>query len=165
MSLEGKTLATRTQPTTPAAKIPRAALLGAAFLVGFTLLAVFGGKELDIGTVKNPEAAVAVVRELRFEDRENGALLVFEAPGNELVYTIEPGSNSGFVRGVLRGFARERHRAGVGIEPPFLLSALVDGRMFLEDPETGRRVPLDGFGRTNAESFARILRAKGGTSS
>jgi hypothetical protein len=37
--------------------------------------------------------------------------------------------------------------------------------MFLEDPETGRKVPLDGFGRTNAEAFARILVAKGGTSS
>lgn len=146
------------------AHIPTPALLGIGLLVGFTLLVVIGGKELDIGTVKNPEAAVAVVRELRFEDREDGALLVFETPENALVYLIEPGSNSGFVRGVLRGFARERHRSGVGIEPPFLLSALVDGRMFLEDPETGRRVPLDGFGRTNAEAFARILVAKGETS-
>ncbi len=156
----------QSKPTTPTtAQIPRLALVGVGLLIGFTLLAVIGGRELDIGTVKNPEAAVAVVRELRFEDRENGALLVFEAPDNRLVYTIEPGTNSGFVRGVLRGFARERHRSGVGIEPPFLLSALVDGRMFLEDPETGRRVPLDGFGRTNAEAFARILLAKGGTNS
>jgi putative photosynthetic complex assembly protein len=150
---------------TTTAHIPKPALIGVGLLVGFTLLAVVGGKEMDVGTVKNPEAAVAVVRELRFEDRENGALLIFEEPGNRLVYTIEPGTNSGFVRGVLRGFARDRHRSGVGIEPPFLLSALVDGRMFLEDPETGRKVPLDGFGRTNAEAFARILVAKGGTSS
>jgi putative photosynthetic complex assembly protein len=151
--------------TTTKARIPRPLLLGLAAMLGFTFLATIGGKVFDVGTVKNPEAAVAVVRELRFEDRENGALLVFETPDNELVYTIEPGTNSGFVRGVLRGFARDRHRAGVGIEPPFLLSALVDGRMFLEDPETGRRVPLDGFGHTNAEAFARILRAKGGTAS
>jgi putative photosynthetic complex assembly protein len=150
---------------TTTAHIPKPALIGVGLLVGFTLLAVVGGKEMDVGTVKNPEAAVAVVRELRFEDRENGALLIFEEPGNRLVYTIEPGTNSGFVRGVLRGFARDRHRSGVGIEPPFLLSALVDGRLFLEDPETGRKVPLDGFGQTNAEAFARILRAKGGTSS
>jgi putative photosynthetic complex assembly protein len=150
---------------TTTAHIPKPALIGVGLLVGFTLLAVVGGKEMDVGIVKNPEAAVAVVRELRFEDRENGALLIFEEPGNRLVYTIEPGTNSGFVRGVLRGFARDRHRSGVGIEPPFLLSALVDGRMFLEDPETGRKVPLDGFGRTNAEAFARILVAKGGTSS
>ena len=152
-----------TTSTTP--HLPKPALLGVALLVGFTFLATIGGKEFNIGTVKNPEAAVAVVRELRFEDRENGALLVFESPANTLVYTIEPGTNSGFVRGVLRGFARDRHRSGVGIEPPFLLSALVDGRLFLEDPETGRRVPLDGFGRTNAEAFARILVAKGGTAS
>ncbi len=156
-------MATRTQPTT--AHIPKPALVGVALLVGFTLLAVVGGKELDVGTIKNPEAAVAVTRELRFEDRADGALLVLEGPDDALVYLIEPGTNSGFVRGVLRGFARERHRSGVGIEPPFLLSALVDGRMFLEDPETGRKVPLDGFGRTNAEAFARILLAKGGTSS
>ncbi len=147
-----------------ASPLPKPALIGAGLLVGFTLLAVIGGKELDVGVVKNPEAAVVIERQLRFEDRENGALLVFEAPDDRLVYTIEPGSNSGFVRGVLRGFARERHRSGVGIEPPFLLSALADGRLFLEDPETGRRVPLDGFGRTNAEAFARLLVAEGGTS-
>lgn len=144
--------------------IPRPALIGAGLLVGFTLLSVIGGRELDVGVVKEPEAAVAIERQLRFEDRENGALLVFEAPSDRLVYTIEPGSNSGFVRGVLRGFARERHRSGVGIEPPFLLSELTDGRLFLEDPETGRKVPLNGFGQTNAEAFARILVANGGTS-
>jgi putative photosynthetic complex assembly protein len=151
------------QSLTSTAHIPKPALLGAGLFVGFTLLAVIVGKEFDVGVVKNPEADVAIVRELRFEDRESGALLVFEAPDDRLVYTIEPGSNSGFVRGVLRGFARERHRSGVGIEPPFLLSALTDGRLFLEDPETGRKVPLDGFGRTNAEAFARILAAQGGT--
>lgn len=149
--------------TTSAESIPKPILIGAAFVVGFALIATFGGKTFDIGTVKNPEAPVAVVRELRFEDRENGALLIFQGDTDELVFAIEPGTNSGFVRGVLRGFARERHRSGVGVEPPFLLSALVDGRMFLEDPETGRKVPLDGFGRTNAEAFARILAATGGT--
>ena len=153
-----------THTTTPAS-IPKPALLGVALLLGFTFLATIGGRTYDIGTVKNPEAAVAVVRELRFEDRENGALLIFAGNTDELVFAIEPGSNSGFVRGVLRGFARERHRSGVGVEPPFLLSALVDGRMFLEDPETGRKVPLDGFGRTNAEAFARILVAAGGNQS
>jgi len=143
--------------------IPKPALIGAGLVVGFALLAVIGGQQFDVGVVKNPEAAVAMERSLRFEDRENGALLVFEAPDDKLVFTIEPGTNSGFVRGVLRGFARERHRSGVGIEPPFLLSALTDGRLFLEDPETGRRVPLDGFGQTNAAAFARLLVVDGGT--
>jgi len=157
----------QSKPTTTssAESIPKPILIGAAFVVGFALLATFGGKTFDIGVVKNPEAEVAVVRELRFEDRENGALLIYEGDTDVLVYAIEPGTNSGFVRGVLRGFARERHRSGVGVEPPFLLSALVDGRMFLEDPETGRKVPLDGFGRTNAEAFARILVAAGGNQS
>jgi putative photosynthetic complex assembly protein len=156
----------KSNPTpTKSAAVPKPALVGIFLMLGFTFLATIGGKTFDIGTVKNPEAEVAVVRELRFEDRESGALLIFEGDTDDLVYAIEPGTNSGFVRGVLRGFARERHRSGVGSEPPFLLSALVDGRMFLEDPETGRKVPLDGFGRTNAEAFARILVAKGGTSS
>ena len=96
--------------------IPKPALIGAGLVVGFALLAVVGGQAFDVGVVKNPEAAVAMERMLRFEDRENGALLVFEAPDDDLVFTIEPGTNSGFVRGVLRGFARERHRSGVGIE-------------------------------------------------
>lgn len=142
---------------TSTAHIPKPALIGMAALVGFTLVVVIGAREMDVGTVKNPEAPVAMARELRFEDRENGALVVFEAPGDRLIYTIEPGSNSGFVRGVLRGFARERHRSGIGIEPPFILSSLTDGRLFLEDPATGRKVPLDGFGRVNAEAFARLL--------
>lgn len=148
-------------PGKPTEHLPKPALIGAGLLVALSFVAVIGGQQLGIGVVDNPEAPVAVERQLRFEDRPNGALVVFEAPADRLVYTIEPGSNSGFVRGVLRGFARERHRSGIGIEPPFVLSALADGRLFLEDPETGRKVPLDGFGRTNAEAFARLLTAEG----
>ena len=45
---------------------------------------------------------------------------------------------SGFVRGTLRGLARERKRMGLGAEQPFVLMGRADGRLTLKDPATGR---------------------------
>ena len=68
---------------------------------------------------------------------------------------------NGFLRGTLRGLARERKRQGVGAEQPFRLIGRADGRLTLEDPATGRRVDLESFGPTNAAVFAQMLMAKG----
>jgi putative photosynthetic complex assembly protein len=94
--------------------------------------------------------------ELRFEDRADGAVLVYEH--EQLVDTLSPGTN-GFVRGVLRGLARGRRADGVGRSPPFRLTRWADGRLSLDDPETGRHVDLEVFGPTNAGAFADILTA------
>ena len=65
------------------------------------------------------------------------------------MYVVAPGTN-GFLRGVLRGLARERKLERSAIEPPFRLTRWADGRLSLEDPATGRRIDdLEAFGPTN----------------
>ena len=69
---------------------------------------------------------------------------------------LPPGTN-GFIRGVLRGLARDRKLQRIGTEPPFRLTRWVDGRLSLDDPATGRRIELGAFGPTNAAAFAGLL--------
>lgn len=141
-------------------KIPRGALLGAAGLVVVAIVSAYMARSTDVGTLHMPEAVALESRDLRFEDREDGGITVFEitAAGEQLPLTVlEPGSN-GFVRGVLRGLARERRRRGLGAETPFRLATREDGRFTLEDPAIGRTIDLKAFGPTNTEAFARLLR-------
>jgi len=102
------------------------------------------------------DAAAVSVREFRFEDRADGSIAVLDASGRQLVDTVAPGTN-GFLRGTLRGLARERKRQGVGPEVPFRMVGHADGKLTLEDPGTGRRVDLGSFGPTNAAVFAQIM--------
>ena len=71
---------------------------------------------------------------------------------------LPPGSN-GFIRGVMRGLARERMLHGIDAAPPFRLIRWADGRLSLEDTATGRLIDLAAFGPTNAQAFARLLTA------
>lgn len=137
------------------APFPRAPLLGAALLVGLALLAVAFVRITGLGATHTPDAAAVVVRDFRFEDRSDGSVAVIDASNGWQVEVVT-GAN-GFLRGTLRGLARERKRQGVGAEQPFRLTGRADGRLTLEDPATGRRVDLESFGPTNAAVFARML--------
>ncbi len=64
-----------------------------------------------------------------------------------------------FVRGVLRGFARERRLEHLGAGAALELTRWADGRLSLRDPVTGREVQLDSFGPTNSAAFAALLAA------
>jgi putative photosynthetic complex assembly protein len=137
---------------------PVGALIGAAALIGFALLAVTAARLTGIGQVETPPAAAVESRELRFEDRADGAVLVFEGTGALLVDVVEPESG-GFVRGVLRALARERRSYGSAQAEPFRLARRADGSLTLEDLATGRLINLEAFGSTNEAAFARLLSA------
>ncbi|UEM22862.1 hypothetical protein JL100_009000 [Skermanella mucosa] len=139
---------------------PRGALIGAAALLAFTVSAATVARVSGLGTVQMPEAASVESRQLRFEDRTDGSIAITDARTGRIAGVVEPGTN-GFVRGALRGLARERKRQGVGIEPPFVLTRWADGRLSLDDPATGRVINLEAFGPTNAEAFANMLNAGG----
>jgi putative photosynthetic complex assembly protein len=113
-----------------------------------------------LGTVQMPETASVESRPLRFQDMRDGSIQVTDARTGQVAASVEPGTN-GFIRGTLRGLARERKRRGIGIEPPFTLTRWADGRLSLEDPTTGRVIALDAFGPTNGEAFAQLLTAGG----
>ena len=123
--------------------LPRAALLGAGFLV--------------IGSL----CLVSVARLTGYKpERPDGSVAVYNSAENRMVDFLPPGTN-GFVRGVLRGLVRGRKAESIDATPPFRLTRWADGRLSLDDPSTGRHVDLEVFGPTNAAAFADILVASG----
>ena len=140
-------------------KLPRGAILGAGFLVISSLLLVGVARLTGYRPAEPPVSAVVESYDLRFEDRPDGAVLIYDTH-DRLTDTLQPGTN-GFVRGVLRGLVRERRADHIGPTPPFRLTRWADGRLSLDDPSTGRHVDLEVFGPTNAGSFADILIASG----
>ena len=135
---------------------PRAPLIAVGGLVIATLLAVSAVRFTGVGAPKVADAQAIEVREFRFEDRLDGSIVVLDASGKQLVDTVAPGTN-GFLRGTMRGLARERMRQGVSPQLPFRMIGRADGKLTLEDPGTGRRVDLGSFGPTNAAVFAQIM--------
>lgn len=140
-------------------RFPRAPLFGAFALVLLTL-ALSGLSRLTGTGAMTVDASTPIEsRDLRFEDRKDGSVAVLEAKNGEVVEILAPGTN-GFVRGVLRGLARERKMYNIGEEPPFRLTNWADGRLSLEDTATGRRIELVSFGITQIEVFAKMLNAR-----
>lgn len=135
----------------PALPTPFAAI--AALLLA--TLAAVSAVRLSGLSIHAPDAAAVATRELRFQDQPDGSIAVIDAARRQRIALIE--GQAGFVRGTLRGLARERRRAGIGADRPFELVARADGRLTLIDPATGRRVDLESFGPTNAGEFARLL--------
>jgi putative photosynthetic complex assembly protein len=120
------------------------------------VLMVALGRVTGIGASKQPDAEPVVTRDLRFQDRPDGGIDVYDVRDDRLVETVAPATN-GFIRGTLRGLSRERKRNGIGPEQPYRLTSRADGRLTLEDPATGRRVDLESFGPTNTGAFAKLL--------
>jgi putative photosynthetic complex assembly protein len=135
---------------------PRGALFGAAALVGLALACTGFARVSGIGTTHAPEAAAIASRDLRFEDRADGAVAVYDVGSDRVLDVLAPGTN-GFVRGVLRGLARDRRREDIGSDPPFRLTRWDDGRLSIEDTATHQRIELVSFGPTNVAAFARLL--------
>jgi len=135
---------------------PRVPLYLAGAAVLLTVIGVGVVQLGDLSTSYVSTAAAQAERALRFEDKPNGSIDIIDAKDGSLIEVASPGTN-GFLRGALRGLARERKRTGTGAEPPFLLVARADGRLTLDDPTTNRQVDLKSFGATNAAVFEKLL--------
>jgi putative photosynthetic complex assembly protein len=144
--------------------VPALLLIGAGALIGFSMLAVAIGRSDGIGLTQLPPAKPVVRLDFRAEDQTDGSIVLRDAADRHVVAWIRPGED-GFLRGTLRGLAQARQRDGLGREPPFGLTRYDDGRLELSDEATGRRVPLEAFGPTNAQAFARLLPGPGGRGS
>lgn len=143
-----------TLPAALSPTFPRTPLV----LIGATLMAVLvavAAVRLSGVDIREPDAAAVQTRALRFEDRPDGSIAVIDARSGLVVHRVT--GEAGFVRGTLRGLARERKRLGGGPDQAFELVARADGRFTLVDPVTGRRVDLDSFGPVNAAGFAALL--------
>jgi putative photosynthetic complex assembly protein len=139
--------------------LPRAILAGAAALVAFALAATSVGRITGVGRLEMPQERAVETLALRFEDRDDGAVLVRDARDGQVIYIVAPGTN-GFIRATVRGLVQERKRSGIGAGTPFTLTHWSDGTVSLEDATIGRRVALDAFGPANAEAFAQLFAAR-----
>lgn len=137
-------------------RFPRSALIGAGLVIAFSLVVTAIGSWTDWGTVRMPDVAAVSQRTLAFEDRDGGRITITDHDTGATVAVIDPATN-GFLRGVMRGLARERMLNGIGAEPPFVVTRWADGRLSLSDPSTEREIHLDAFGPDNAGVFARML--------
>jgi putative photosynthetic complex assembly protein len=143
---------------------PRRALIAAGALVGITLLLTGA---VSVGLLSKPSApntarvekkmAVRVTRTLTFADHPGGILLIRDIKDNKVVRAIMPGEPSGFIRGVLRSFARERRSKNVGMEVAYRLTLWDDYSLSLTDTATGRTIELGSFGPDNRAAFAALL--------
>jgi putative photosynthetic complex assembly protein len=141
---------------------PRGPLLGAGGVVLLALVLASLSRFTGIGAVPVEPAAPIETRTLRFEDRPDGSVVVLQAVSRTVIETLDPGTN-GFVRGVMRGLARERKLKGLSDEAPFELILWDDQRLSLRDTATGREIELVSFGITQLETFARMLHAGKGS--
>jgi len=144
---------------------PRGALIGAAILLGFVLSVVgflrWSGTEpaAQVETQGEPVAA----RALRFEDRPDGNVVVYEAAdsgGGRRIAVFKTGEGQ-FIRGILRALTRQRRKSDIGHEQPFRLVQYADGALVLIDTATGETLDLRAFGATNTKAFKRLLPDEG----
>src|ERR1700760_3111644 len=130
--------------------VPKGAIVGAAALVGFALVAARVGRLTGVGAVRADYAATVRTESFRFEDRADGGIAVI-APETGATLGVVPAGTDGFVRTVLRSLAFDRQRHGVGAGPAFVIARWADGHSTIEDPTTGRRVDLAAFGAVNMQ--------------
>lgn len=142
-------------------QFPAGMLTAAAAMVGLTLVLTAGPSIGLLNPATSAQAqrdaahiAVAQSRDLNFLDRSDGSLAIVDArTGGETNLSGE----HGFIRGVLRGLARERRAKGIGSAPPFRLTLWANGRLSLTDTATQRTIELDSFGPDNRAAFAALL--------
>jgi len=140
--------------------VPRGALIGAAALISFALVAAAVGRVTGVGTVRAGYSAPLHTVALRFEDRPDGGISVIAPETRSVVGSIEVGTD-GFVRTVLRSMAFDRQRRGIDSGPPFVIAKWPNGHATLDDPATGRRVDLVAFGAANMQTFTKLMTAQG----
>lgn len=146
-------------------EVPKGALIMAAALVGIALLLT---ASVRLGLL-SPEAVpaaeraaagaeIVASRSLQFYDQPDGAVRIEDTETGETLQLIESETEGGgFIRGVMRGLARERRLRGVGDVAPFSLTLWEDGSLSLRDVATGRTIEIGAFGPDNRATFAALL--------
>lgn len=134
---------------------PRAALWAAAALIGAAVCFAAAGRHASLAASEPVVTAEPSQVELHFRDRDDGGVAVLDGVTGAPLTVLAPGTN-GFVRGVMRGLARERRLHELDHTQPFRLARWPDGRLTLDDPATGRHIELASFGHTNQAAFAEL---------
>jgi putative photosynthetic complex assembly protein len=146
-------------------KLPRGAMPIAGAMVLLAVAAVALARATGMPVAASPvafraEARIAPVttRKLVFSDRPDGAVVIRDMDSGATAAVIAAGEKTGFIRGVMRGFARDRRARGLGEAPPFALTLWRNGQLSLTDTATDRSVELTAFGAANRAAFAALLK-------
>ena len=144
--------------------LPRGTVMIAGALVIFALAAtsivrITGTPAAASPVAMRTEGKIAAIssRRLRFLDRADGAVVIQDVGTGQTASIIHAGEKTGFIRGVMRGLARDRRSRGIGDAPPFELTLWRDGELSLTDSATGRSIELTAFGTANRAAFAALL--------
>jgi putative photosynthetic complex assembly protein len=135
---------------------PRRAAQAGLVLVGLATLFAGIARTTDFGATRVPRSPVVEMVDLRFLDNPAGGVRVETNEGRIVANYIA--GEGGFLRGVMRGFARDRRAHEGGSQETFSLARHADGRLTIADPVTGRVVELESFGPSNAGLFADLLK-------
>ncbi|OYY68476.1 photosynthetic complex assembly protein PuhC [Sphingomonas sp. 28-63-12] len=153
-----------TAPHSHHVDVPKGALIMAGFLVVSSIAITSAARLLQMPPAASPalmraeqKVAPVATRQLRFTDRADGAVVIEDVGTGNTARLVERGSNSGFIRGVMRGLARERRMRGIDSQPAFNLTLWKDGELSLTDTVTGRSIELNSFGSTNRATFLDLL--------
>ncbi len=136
---------------------PRGILIGAAVMIGFTISVAAFVRLTGIGKSELEFAEVVKARTLYFDDQGSGTITVYTE--GQPIATLDSGED-GFIFGVLRGLGRHRKVQSIDTKTPFVVSLRADGRLLLEDPETGDQLDLRAYGQDNRDAFAALLNAE-----
>ena len=144
---------------------PKVMLILAALLVGGALLLAAMLRLTGTPAQSSPvleRAAAGVValksRDLSFADQPDGSLRIVDVSTGNTAGVVEANSESGFIRGMMRGLMRNRHQRGVGIAPPFRLTRWANGQLSITDTTSGYVTDLSGFGSTNRAAVEALLK-------
>lgn len=137
-------------------KIPRAMVRGMFALVMSVLVLVSYARFVDrpLEAVA-PRGNVVAERTFLLKGELSGAATVKELDGT-MIADLSP-EKGGFISGIYRVIIRERTKHRVALDGPVVLQRHDTGRLSINDPSTGWRADLMGFGIDNARAFARLL--------
>lgn len=148
-----------TDTVTKTELIHRRGVRAAIALVAFTLLVTTTVVLTDSGEHFAPQTEAVTTAELRFEDREDGIVAVFNTVTGDQVMEY-PAMEGVFVRSIMRTVARQRRFQGEEARTvPVTLTQHADGQLWLTDSLTGVQIYLNAFGPDNAADFAELLAA------
>ena len=132
-----------------------AVVIGGALIVG-SLVLVLTARATGYGVLRHETSVQVETRAIRFEDRADGSLAIYDAGATEPFETIEA-DKPGFIRGTMRALRHGRRVNKAAEGTPFELVRWADGRFSLRDPADGREIALEAFGHTNAGEFRRLM--------
>jgi len=139
---------------------PKPALRVAVAMIAMVFTMAILASQFGIFKANDVYENAVAQRALSFADASDGGILVQDGLTGEVALTLPPGTN-GFLRGALRAMADRRRVSQKSQAAPFLLTAWGDGRISIEDPETGQRIAVSSFGPTQVRSFVALLDKEG----